>query len=208
MSHYNLILASSSPYRKALLGKLGLDFQCASPDVDEQPQPGESAEQLATRLAVAKASALKTQFSNHWIIGSDQTAAGPDGMLLNKPGDYETARDQLRRCSGRTITFYSGLALLDSGTGYCDQLCESFLVHFRTLSDQDIHNYLQTEQPYDCTGSFKMEGLGITLFSRLEGRDSNTLIGLPLIALNTLFRARGLDVLNEAYRNSRRDSSN
>ncbi len=157
---------------------------------------------------MAKASALQAQFSRHWVIGSDQTAAGPDGVPINKPGDYETARDQLRRCNGRAITFYTGLALLDTGTRRLDQLCESFVVHFRTLSDQDIHHYLETEQPYDCAGSFKMEGLGIGLFSRLEGRDPNTLIGLPLIALNALLRARGLDVLSEAYRNSRRDSSN
>ena len=208
MPHFNLVLASSSPYRKALLDRLGLNFQCASPDVNEQPRPGESAQQLATRLAVAKATALSTRFGNHWIIGSDQTAAGPDGTLINKPGDYQTARNQLRQCSGRAITFYTGLALLDSGSGRLDTLCESFDVHFRTLSDRDIQHYLETEQPYDCAGSFKMEGLGITLFSRLEGRDPNTLVGLPLIALNALLRSRGLDVLSEAHRNSRRDSSN
>lgn len=208
MSRYHLVLASSSPYRKTLMSQLGLDFQCASPNVNEQAHPGESAQALATRLAVAKASALKERFPQHWIIGSDQVAAGPHGTLLNKPGDFETARSQLRQCSGHRVTFYTGLALLDSGTGRLDQLCETFEVHFRHLSDQDIQHYLHTEQPYDCAGSFRMEGLGISLFSRLEGRDPNTLVGLPLIALNALLRARGLDVLSEAYRNSIRDSSN
>lgn len=200
-----LVLASSSPYRRDLLARLGLDFDAASPEVDEQPRPGEAAAALAERLACAKARALATRYPDHWIIGSDQVAALPDGSGLSKPGNHEAARQQLARSSGRSVTFHTGLALLDSASGQITSLCEAYRVQFRTLSDADIEHYLLTETPYDCAGSFRMEGLGITLFSALEGRDPNTLVGLPLMALVDLLKARGLDVLAEAYRNSRRD---
>ncbi len=194
-----LVLASSSPWRKNLLQRLGLPFQCASPDVDESPLPGESASDLVERLARAKAEALADRFPQHLIIGSDQAAALDDSntgkTILGKPGNHQNACQQLARCSGRAVTFYTGLALHDSRSGHTTSLCEPFVVHFRTLSDQEIDQYLRIEQPYHCAGSFRMEGLGIVLFDRLEGRDPNTLVGLPLIALIDELRARGINVL-------------
>ena len=191
-----LVLASSSPWRKALLQRLGLPFQSASPDIDESPLPDESAPQLVERLARAKAAALADQFPQHLIIGSDQVAALDDGhTILGKPGNHEKACRQLARCSGRAVTFYTGLALHDTRSGHTTSLCEWFVVHFRTLTSSEIDQYLTIEQPYQCAGSFRMEGLGIVLFDRLEERDPNTLVGLPLIALIDALRARGIDVL-------------
>lgn len=207
MTSPQIVLASSSPYRKQLLSQLRLKFATASPDIDESPHPEESARALATRLAEEKTKALAEQFPEHWIIGSDQVAALPDGTRLGKPGDHTRAKAQLRACSGRVVTFHTGLALLDTATGRMQSRCELFRVHFRSLSDQDINHYLETETPYDCAGSFKMEGLGISLFSALDGGDPNTLIGLPLIALTDLLKAWGMDPLTEAYRNSSRDST-
>ena len=203
----NLVLASSSPYRKKLLSQLGVNFATASPAIDETRQPAESAPALATRLAEEKTRALAEQFPEHWIIGSDQVAALPDGTQLGKPGNHTRARAQLKACSGQVVSFHTGLALLDSATGRMESRCEIFHVHFRPLSDEDIEHYLKTETPYDCAGSFKVEGLGIALFSALDGRDPNTLIGLPLIALIDLLKAWGLNPLTEAYRNSSRDST-
>lgn len=181
-----LLLASSSPYRRELLQRLGLPFTTASPDIDESPAAGETADRLAIRLAEAKACALRSRFPQHWIIGSDQVACLPDGTLLHKPSNHEQAVRQLRQCSGRTVTFHTGLCLLDAGSGDRQLCCEPFMVHFRTLQPEEIENYLRREQPYDCAGSFRMEGLGIALFERLEGADPNSLIGLPLIALNRM----------------------
>lgn len=200
-----LLLASSSPYRKALLARLGLPFITASPELDETPLPGERAEALAWRLAAAKARAMADAWPDHLIIGSDQTAALDDGRILGKPGNHERACEQLSWCSGRSVCFYTGLSLLDSSNGEQHTLVEPFRVHFRTLSPQTIGQYLHTEQPYDCAGSFRMEGLGITLFSGFEGRDPNSLVGLPLMALIDLLTAQGIDVIGEAYRNSKRD---
>jgi len=183
-----ILLASSSPYRRTLLQRLGLPFSCASPDIDETPQPGEPADALAVRLAAGKAEALARQYPDTLIIGSDQVATLPDGTLLNKPGDHEQATLQLTRSSGNSVRFLTGLAVLDSGTGTLKTCCERFDVHFRALSATEIENYLRKEQPYDCAGSFKMEGLGIALFSQLSGRDPNSLVGLPLIALVDILR--------------------
>ena len=190
-----LLLASSSPYRKQLMTKLGLPFQAASPDVDESPAMDESAEQLATRLALKKADALAGDYPNHWIIGSDQVACLEDGTLLNKPENHERAMEQLVRSSGQRVSFMTGLVLLDSSSGERQGHCEHFHAHFRQLSTEEIQNYLHAEKPYDCAGSFKMEGLGIALFSRLEGRDPNSLVGLPLIALTDMLRNWGLNPL-------------
>lgn len=200
-----LLLASSSPYRKALLARLGLTFSTASPDLDETPLPGESAETIAGRLAAAKACALANTWPDHLIIGSDQAAALEDGRILGKPGSHEQACQQLSWCSGRSVCFYTGLSLLDSSSGEQQTIVEPFRVHFRTLTPEAIDLYLRTEKPYDCAGSFRMEGLGITLFSGFEGRDPNSLVGLPLMALVDLLTARGVDVIGEAYRNSKRD---
>ncbi|WP_296935665.1 Maf family nucleotide pyrophosphatase [uncultured Marinobacter sp.] len=197
MTRKPLLLASSSPYRKTLLERLGLPFTCASPEIDESPQPDESGESLATRLAESKARALADRFPGHWIIGSDQVACLPDGSLLNKPGNHQQATNQLRQSSGHRVLFLTGLALLDADSGKLESLCEPYNVRFRELTDEEIDAYLRREQPYDCAGSFKMEGLGITLFDALEGRDPNSLVGLPLIALNSMLRRWGRNPLLE-----------
>lgn len=190
-----LVLASSSPWRRALLERLGVPFECASPDIDETPLPGETGPELVERLARAKAMALSASFPAHLIIGSDQVATLDDGTILGKPGNHENACEQLARCSGRIVTFYTGLALHDTRSGRTESLCEPFYVHFRTLTGEEIDQYLQAEQPYQCAGSFQMEGRGIVLFDRLEGRDPNTLVGLPLMALTDLLKASGVNIL-------------
>lgn len=197
MTRKPLLLASSSPYRKTLLNRLGLPFTCASPDIDETPHQGESADVLATRLAESKARALAPRFPGHWIIGSDQVACLPDGSLLSKPGDHKQATKQLLQSSGHRVLFLTGVALLDSDSGKLESHCEPYSVLFRLLTAEEIEAYLLREQPYDCAGSFKMEGLGISLFEALEGRDPNSLVGLPLIALNDMLRHWGLNPLLE-----------
>jgi len=190
-----LLLASSSPYRRALLQRLGLPFVAASPDIDESPHEGEDACKLAGRLAREKTGALANSYPEYWIIGSDQVASLADGQRLSKPGDLETAIEQLSRSSGKTVTFFTGLALLNAKTGEQQSRCETFKAYFRTLSRQEITHYLEAEQPFDCAGSFKMEGLGIALFQSLEGSDPNSLIGLPLIALTDMLCNWGLNPL-------------
>ena len=192
----SILLASTSPFRQALLRKLGLPFITAAPEVDESPQPGENAEALVIRLAVAKAQALAGTYPRHWIIGSDQVCV-LDGAIAGKPHTAENARAQLRAASGKAITFYTGLALFHPASGRLLQCCEPFMVHFRTLTDAEIAGYVEKEQPLQCAGSFKSEGLGICLFDRLEGRDPNTLVGLPLIALNEMLRKAGINPLTE-----------
>ncbi|MDQ2075670.1 nucleoside triphosphate pyrophosphatase [Marinimicrobium sp. ABcell2] len=190
-----LILASSSPYRRQLLERLGLPFSSQSPDVDERPAPGEPAKALVKRLAEAKARALSEAHPGKLIIGSDQVAV-LDGQILGKPGNFERARAQLLAASGRSVEFLTGLCLLNTDTGTCHVHCEPFRVHFRDLSPQQVEMYIKKEEPYDCAGSFKAEGLGIRLFQALEGRDPNALIGLPLIALIDLLQTEGVDPLN------------
>lgn len=189
-----LLLASTSPYRKMLLEKLQLPFDCAAPQVDETPLPGESAEALVLRLAAAKAQALALAYPEHLIIGSDQVCV-IDGNITGKPHTEENARAQLRQASGQAVTFYTGLALYNGRSKQLQALCEPFLVHFRALSEAEIAAYVRLEQPLNCAGSFKSEGLGIALFDRLEGRDPNALIGLPLIALLEMLRAEGINPL-------------
>jgi MAF protein len=190
----DLILASTSPWRKMLLEKLGLPFECAAPEVDERPLPSETARQLVLRLAQAKAQALASRYPNHLIIGSDQVCV-LNGEITGKPHTEENARLQLKKASGNIVTFYTGLALYNSVNGQLQTECEPFDVHFRHLSEQEINVYVQKESPLNCAGSFKSEGLGITLFERLEGRDPNTLIGLPLIALCKMLRHEGCNPL-------------
>lgn len=197
MATTELMLASSSPYRRQLLERLGLPFTHASPDIDETPQPNETPEGLAVRLANTKAQALAARFPGRIIIGSDQVAALPDSRLLNKPGNHAAASAQLARSSGQTVRFHTGLAVLDTRDGRIHSHCELFDAHFRSLTTEEIEHYLRAEQPYDCAGSFKMEGLGIALFRALEGRDPNSLIGLPLIALIDILRDLGLNPLTQ-----------
>jgi septum formation protein len=186
-----LILASTSRYRKALLEKIGLPFQCASPEVDESPLPGESAQELVARLAHAKAEAIAGNHDHGLIIGSDQVCVC-DGQILGKPGTIEAAVAQLMAAQGKSVTFYTGLCVLDAANGQAKQLVEPFTVHFRTLDEDAIRRYVNAELPLDCAGSFKSEGMGIVLFKRLEGRDPNALIGLPLIGLIELLDQHGL----------------
>ncbi len=177
-----LILASSSPYRRELLQRLRLPFECASPDIDESPLPGESAEQLVKRLAESKARALSQHYPDHLIIGSDQAAVN-GSQILGKPHTIERATEQLKAASGKSVSFLTGLCLLNSQSGRSQVDCVPFTVHFRDLDDARIRRYLEAEQPFDCAGSFKAEGLGVSLFRSTEGEDATSLIGLPLIRL-------------------------
>ncbi|WP_193164369.1 Maf family protein [Microbulbifer hainanensis] len=189
-----LILASSSPYRRDLLEQLQIPFECASPHINEEAFLGEQPSALAGRLAREKAQALAGTFPDALIIGSDQVAEC-DGQALGKPGNHTRAATQLQACSGRQVNFYTGLSVLDSASGKQRTEIERFTVHFRQLSEAQINYYLEQEKPFDCAGSFKVEGLGIALFEKMEGNDFNSLIGLPLIRLVDLLRAFGLDPL-------------
>ncbi|KUJ84686.1 septum formation inhibitor Maf [Microbulbifer flavimaris] len=191
----SMILASSSPYRRQLLEQLGLPFQCAAPHIKEEALPGEGAEALARRLAAEKATALGARFPDALIIGSDQVAE-LDGRPQGKPGNLENAIRQLQACSGRKVNFHTGISVLDTTSGRQHTEVEKFTVYFRDLPEQQILNYLEREQPFDCAGSFKVEGLGIALFEKMEGSDYNSLIGLPLIRLVTLLTEFGLNPLD------------
>jgi septum formation protein len=189
-----LILGSSSPFRAEILNKLGLPFITASPDIDESSLAGEQAEQMVQRLSEQKAYKIAESYPNALIIGSDQVAV-LDGAILGKPGNHDNAVKQLTAASGKTVNFLTGLALLNSLTGSIQSVVETFEVGFKTLSASQIDFYLRQEQPYQCAGSFKSEGFGISLFSKLHGNDPNSLIGLPLIRLINLLEAEGIDVL-------------
>ncbi|MFA5242136.1 MAG: Maf family nucleotide pyrophosphatase [Sulfuricella sp.] len=177
-----LILASTSPYRRDLLNRLQLPFSTFAPELDETPLPGETAVDTATRLAEAKARVAGSHFPDALIIGSDQVAT-LDGEQLGKPHTHENATRQLRRMRGRKVVFNTALCLYNSKTGSVQNRLVPFTVSFRDLSDAQIEHYLLKEQPYNCAGSAKSEGLGIALIARMEGDDPNALIGLPLIAL-------------------------
>ncbi len=188
-----LVLASSSPYRRELLSRLRLPFTWSAPQIDESRHAGEEAEALVRRLSLEKAQALSASHPQHLIIGSDQVAV-LGTQILGKPHTLERAREQLLAASGNSVTFLTGLTLLDSATGQQQTDCVPFTVHFRTLSDAQIMRYLTAEQPFDCAGSFKAEGLGISLFRSTEGSDSNSLIGLPLIRLVDMLQASGISI--------------
>lgn len=189
-----LILASTSPYRRALLERFGLPFTAVGPEVDEARQAGESALSLVVRLAEAKARAVASAHPGALIVGSDQVAA-VDDRILGKPGDRGHAIEQLTYAAGKTVVFYTGLCLLNAATGRARTACELFRVHFRRLSQAQIAGYVDCERPFDCAGGFKSEGLGIALFERLSGDDPNALVGLPLIRLADFLAAEGVDVL-------------
>jgi len=193
-----LLLASSSIYRQQLLEKLQLPFSMASPDIDESLRAHEDPRGYVQRLAIEKAKALANDYPNHIIIGSDQCAVlEVDGqqVILGKPHTVENALKQLSQASGKQVTFLTGLCVFNSQTQQEVSLVEPFSVHFRTLTQAQIERYIEQESPLDCAGSFKSEGLGIRLFSALEGRDPNSLIGLPLIALVDLLEQQGIEVL-------------
>ncbi|WBM69215.1 Maf-like protein [Buttiauxella sp. WJP83] len=189
-----IVLASTSPYRRELLEKLGMPFITAAPQVDETPTAGESARHLVMRLAQAKAQALSTEYPNHLIIGSDQVCV-LEGKIVGKPHTEEKAVEQLLMARNTIVTFYTGLALFNSASGNLQVICEPFDVHFRHLSEQEIRNYVRKEQPLQCAGSFKSEGLGIALFDRLSGKDPNTLVGLPLMSLCEMLNNEGCNPL-------------
>ncbi len=189
-----IILGSSSPFRAELLKKLGLTFIQVSPDIDESPLPGESPDALVKRLAESKAREIAATHPEALIIGSDQVAVIDDD-ILGKPGNHHNAMSQLKSASGKQVTFLTGLALLNAKSRHLQSSVEPFTVHFRDLTDNQIDFYLKKEQPYQCAGSFKSEGFGISLFSKLEGDDPNTLIGLPLIRLIAMLQHEDIDVL-------------
>ena len=191
-----LVLASTSPYRQELLKRLGLPFVTASPNVDEAAIDGETPEQLVKRLAELKARAVAETHPDALIIGSDQVAV-LNNQILGKPGNHETAMQQLTNASGKKVLFLTGLCLLNTATDKTQTTVDKFSVEFRQLSAIQIENYLQREKPYDCAGSFKSEGLGISLFEKMEGDDPNTLIGLPLITLINMLAVEGMDVLGK-----------
>jgi len=189
-----LILASSSPYRRAILDKLNLSYEANSPDIDESELENESAQDYVARLAVNKARALQARYPDALIIGSDQTAI-INGTIIGKPGNFENAVKQLQDASGQVITFLTAVSVLNCRTNQMQTEVVPFSVHFRTLDAQMISNYLHAEQPYNCAGSFKSEGLGIVLFDKLEGDDPNTLIGLPLIRLIRMLENEGVKII-------------
>lgn len=189
-----LLLASTSPYRRELLARLGLPFETTNPQTDETPLPGEAPEATALRLSEAKARAVASAYPDTLIIGSDQVAV-MGGRVFGKPGTHDRAVEQLRLLRGRTVNFFTGLCLLNTATGQAQVRGVPTLVTFRDLSDEEIEHYLRREQPYNCAGAAKSEGLGITLLKSMQGDDPNALIGLPLIALCDMLRAEGVPIL-------------
>lgn len=194
MTPRRLVLASTSPYRKELLSRLGYPFEVAAPATDESPLAGESPRQTALRLSELKAKAVAGSFPDALIIGSDQVAF-LDQKIFGKPGNHERAVLQLRELSGKTVDFVSGLSVFDSATNRSETRAVTTRVTFRKLSDPTIENYLRRDRPYNCAGSAKSEGLGIALIARMECDDPTALVGLPLIELVDLLHAHGLDVI-------------
>lgn len=189
-----LILASTSPFRRSILEKIQVPFDAISPNCDETPLENESPRDLVTRLAEQKALSCGIKDPNHLIIGSDQVCV-INGHIVGKPLTREKAITQLQKASGQIITFYTGLSLFNSTTMSSETLCEEFKVHFRQLTKKQIEHYVDKEMPLYCAGSFKCEGLGIALFEKLEGKDPNTLIGLPLITLIDMLERQQFPVL-------------
>lgn len=188
-----LLLASSSPYRRELLARLQLPFAWAAPDIDEQRIGEEPAPELVKRLARHKAEALAASHPGHLIIGSDQVAVLGE-QILGKPHTFEKACEQLLAASGNHVTFLTGVALLNTQSGHCEVDCVPFTVHMRELDLPRIERYLRAEQPYDCAGSFKCEGLGVSLFQSTHGCDATSLVGLPLIRLVDMLLKEGLSI--------------
>jgi septum formation protein len=189
-----LVLGSTSRYRQELLQRLRIPFTVAAPDVDEAPQPGEAPAALALRLALAKAHAVAADFPDAVVIGSDQVA-DLDGLPLGKPGTHERAVAQLRQMRGRTVVFQTAVAVVCQASGFEQASLAAVKVRFRALSDEAIENYLRAEQPYDCAGSAKSEGLGIALLEAIDSDDPTALVGLPLIRTCRLIEAAGILLL-------------
>lgn len=188
-----LVLGSTSVYRRELLSRLRLPFTVEPPDVDETPRPGEAPAELARRLAAAKAAAVARRHPGSIVIGSDQVA-DLDGEPLGKPGNHANALQQLRRMSGRTVVFHTALSVVCEQAGFAQHDLAPVRVRFRTLADAEIEAYLRAEQPYDCAGSARSEGLGIALLEAIDSDDPTALVGLPLIRTCRMLRAAGLRV--------------
>ena len=184
-----LILASSSPYRQQLLQRLGMPFVAIAPNLDESPLPGETPKNLTLRLAQAKAQAIASLHPNAWVIGSDQSA-DLNGHIIGKPGSHAAALAQLKQMQGQVVVFHTSLCLI--GQNFCETIHVPTTVQFRNLPEQVLDQYLRLEQPYDCAGSAKSEGMGIILLEKIESQDPTALIGLPLIALTSLLLQAGI----------------
>ncbi len=191
-----LVLGSTSAYRRELLQRLQIPFEIAAPDVDETPRAGENPAQLARRLALEKAKSVATHFPESVVIGSDQVA-DLDGLPLGKPGNHERAVTQLRQMRGKTVVFQTAVAVVCLATGFEQTDLASVSVRFRALTDEDIENYLHAEQPYDCAGSAKSEGLGIALLESITSDDPTALVGLPLMRTCRMIRAAGIRLLGQ-----------
>ena len=189
-----LILASSSVYRRELLQKLQIPFSCVSPQLDESALKGEKPHETALRLAQEKAKKIGEEYPHALVIGCDQVAT-LDGEQLGKPGNHKNAVKQLKKMRGREVTFYSALCLYNAATGNMQAQTVPYLVKFRELTDEEIEHYLVKDQPYQCAGSAKSEGLGIALIERMLGEDPNALIGLPLIKLISMLKNEGVNVI-------------
>jgi len=189
-----LLLGSTSPYRRDLLARLRIPFEVAAPEVDETPYPNETPKQLACRLAMAKARAVAARFPSHVVIGSDQVA-DLDGLALGKPGDHARAVLQLQQMRGQTVVFQTAVAVVCRDSGFAQMDLAQVQVKFRDLSDAQIEAYLLAEMPYDCAGSAKSEGLGIALLERIDNDDPSALVGLPLIRTCRMLEAAGVRVL-------------
>ena len=192
-----LVLGSTSTYRRELLERLRIPFTVAAPEVDESPLPGEQPQQIATRLALAKARAVASRFPHSVVIGSDQVA-DLHGEALGKPGNFERAQAQLRRMSGQTVVFHTAVAVVCQTQQFVQEALVPVEVRFRTLGEAEISHYLLAETPYDCAGSAKSEGLGIALLERIDNQDPTALVGLPLIATARMLRAAGIPILGGA----------
>ena len=193
----DIVLASQSPYRRQQLQQLAIPFRQQAADIDETALANETLDQYVSRLAQQKAAKIADKYPQSWIIGSDQ-ACSVDGVIRSKPGDRANAIKQLQDCRGKTVRFTTAVALINKQQESCDYKVEHFDVNFRHLTDQEIEHYVDLEKPFDCAGSFKVEGLGIYLFESLDGRDFNSLIGLPLIALIDLFHQKNINLLSLA----------
>ena len=189
-----LLLGSTSPYRRDLLARLRIPFEVAAPEVDETAYPNETPKQLACRLAMAKARAVAARFPSHVVIGSDQVV-DLDGLALGKPGDHARAVLQLQQMRGQTVVFQTAVAVVCRDSGFAQMDLAQVQVKFRDLSDAQIEAYLLAEMPYDCAGSAKSEGLGIALLERIDNDDPSALVGLPLIRTCRMLEAAGVRVL-------------
>ncbi len=189
-----IVLASTSKYRRELFARLGLPFEVASPGVDEIALPHEAPQDTARRLAEAKARAVAARFPQAMVIGSDQVAV-LEGTTLGKPGNHANAVRQLKSMRAKEVVFHTALCLCNAASGQAETRLVPYYVRFRDYSDAQIEHYLQREQPYDCAGSARCEGLGIALIAQMRGDDPNALIGLPLIALTEMLAAQGVSVL-------------